>query len=198
MSKSSLVVSCISICICLGAEPVVAVRNPASSARKVSIELVQGTNVCTSPNTTAPGSLATPACDPVQPSDPVCTFGPRGRGRVTIRANSSPDLMLNMKLSGLSPACTDATLCLTVSFRASHDYCGSSGDCSAREQLDFPLFFSCCTVNASGRCADNTTVNTEFPGLISAGNRTELIIGEVGIRRSGATATAFRGGLLVR
>ena len=49
-------------------------------ANKYQATVVTGVQACTVTNTTAPGLLSTPACDPVVASDAVCQFGSAGKG----------------------------------------------------------------------------------------------------------------------
>ncbi len=176
--------------------PAAGTRNPAKRARKLMVPMVQGVEPCLATNTKAPGILQTPACDPVVPSDAGCVFGLKGMGRV-IAIEKHGDIAIHAKLTGIDPACSNATLCLVVTMRASQDNCASTGDCTTHTQLNFPLWLTCCAVTESGRCTAKTSVNQGLPGLLVPGNRTEFVIGEVGFVRTGSSGAAFRGGLML-
>ncbi len=193
---------------CLGValmvSPALGQRSPASKANKFQATLVQGVEVCTAANTTAPGVLATPACDPVVPSDATCVFGPKGKGQVAAKEKKG-DITVQAKLGGVDAGCEGETLCAVASITSSQDNCASSGDCTSLRPntTDLPLGIACCSIE-KGKCKIKTSVNVSLAGALVTGNRAEFGIGEVGLLRAGAPApsnarkaAAFRTGLLL-
>jgi hypothetical protein len=190
--------------VALMVSPALGQRNPPKKAKKYSIEVVQGMSVCTAANTTAPGLLATAACDPPVPADPGCVFGLKGKGKVSAKS-ATGDIAIQAKLTGLDLACVGESLCAVSGVRTTVNGCASTGSCSTVTQVDLPLGGACCTVDAKGKCAIKTTVNSVLPGAITTGNVSEFTLGEVGLLRTGVPLnppntrqpTAFRGGILV-
>jgi len=184
---------------CLGValmvSPAFGVRNTPAKAGKYSIEVIQGVEVCSAANTTAPGLLATQACDPVVPSDPGCVFGVKGKGKISAKIDKTGDIAVQAKISGIEPTCEGETLCAVASVRTSQNNCASTGDCSTINQVNLPLGVACGPVT-KGKLGVKTTVNTALPGALVAGNAAEFTIGEVGLSRTGG-GIAFRGGLLL-
>ncbi len=178
--------------------PAMGQRSVPKKANKYQATIVQGVEACTATNTTAPGILSTPACDPVVVSDPGCVFDNKGAGKVL--AKSKDDIKISAKLSKLVNegvnSCEGETLCAVASVRTTSDACGSGNPCTTVDQEDLPLGVACCTVQ-KGKCKIKTTVNTALPGALVPGNRTEFILGQVGLLRSGAPGVAFRAGLLL-
>ncbi len=178
--------------------PAVGQRNVPKKANKYQATIVQGVEACTSANTTAPGILSTPACDPVVPSDPSCVFDNKGGGKVL--AKSKDDIKISVKLKKLInegvASCEGETLCAVASVRSTSDACASGNPCTTVDQEDLPLGVACCTVQ-KGKCKIKTTVNASLPGALVPGNRSEFIIGRVGLKRSGSPNVAFRAGLLL-
>ncbi len=171
-------------------------RNPGKKANKHQVSLVQAVEVCTAPNTQEPSILALASCDPVVPSDPGCTFGAKGNGR--IKAKARTDIALQVKVKGIDVSCEGETLCLTADFTMSSDNCASTGDCTSAYQDDFDTENVCCTV-IGGQCQTKTTLNAAVPGLVTIGNRTELSLGELGLYRAvlPPSQPAFKSGLLI-
>lgn len=182
---------------CLGValmvSPALGARNPASKAGKYQATLVQGVEVCTVNNTKAPGLLMTAACDPVVPADTVCVFGPKGKGAVAAKAKT--DVAVQAKLGGLDPACNGESLCAVASVRTTVDNCQSTNSCSTITQADLPLGIACATAD-KGKWKFKGTIGQTLPGALTNGNRTEITIGEIGLRRTGG-GVAFRAGLRV-
>ncbi len=104
-------------------------RNPPKKANKHQVSLVQAVEACAvgSANTTEPGILAIPACDPVVPSDSGCVFGAKGAGR--IKAKSKTDIALQVKVKGVDAGCDGQQLCLAMDFTSVRNNCASAGDC---------------------------------------------------------------------
>lgn len=175
--------------------PVLGQRALPKKANKYQATIVQGVEVCTATNTTAPGVLATAACDPVVAADSLCQFTAKGSGKFLSKAKT--DVSVQVKLSNLTDTCNGETLCGVASIRTSSDGCASGGSCSTVPQADLPLGIACCTVDKN-KCKVKTTIGVSLPGALPAGNNTEIIIGEVGmVRTSGVTeGVAFRAGLL--
>ena len=168
---------------------------PPKKANKYQATIVTGVEACTVTNTTAPGLLSTPACDPVVASDNVCQFGSAGKGSGKVQAKAKDDIAIAVKLGGLTDTCNGESLCAVASVRTSQNGCLSSGDCSTVTQENLPLGVACCTVD-KGKCKIKTTVNTALPGALVTGNLAEFTLGEVGLQRSGG-GYAFRAGLLL-
>ena len=171
---------------------------PASpkKANKYQATVVTGVEACTVTNTTAPGLLSTPACDPVVASDSVCQFGPEGKGSGKVLAKAKDDIAISAKIGGLTETCNGETLCAVASLRTSQNNCASTGDCTTVTQTDLPLGLACAEV-AKGKWKIKGSVNAEFlPGALVTGNSAEFILGEVGLLRSGG-GVAFRAGLLL-
>lgn len=182
---------------CLGValmvSPALGVRNIPKKAGKYQITVVQGVQACTSPNTKAPGLLATAACDPVVPADTTCVFTEKGSGKIAAKAKD--DIAVQAKLSGLNDDCNGESLCAVVDVTTSANGCQSSGDCTTIAQTDLPLGVACCTVDKN-KCSIKTTVNTALPGALVPGKSSEFIVGRAGLSRTGG-GVAFRGGLLL-
>jgi len=172
-------------------------RNVPKKANKYQATIVQGVEACTAANTTAPGLLGTPACDPVVPSDPNCVFDAKGGGKVL--AKSKDDIKIQAKLKKLvnegANSCEGETICAVASVRTTSNGCLSGNPCTTIDQNDLPLGVACCTVQ-KGKCKIKTTVNTALPGALVQGNQTEIIVGQVGLIRTGGPGVAFRAGLL--
>lgn len=185
---------------CLGValmvSPAFGVRNPPAKAGKYSIEVVQGVQVCTAANTTAPGLLKTASCDPVVPNDSGCVFGIKGKGKISAKIDKTGDIAVQAKVGGIDLTCEGETLCAVAGVRTSQNNCASTGDCSTITQTDLPLGVACGTVT-KGKIGIKTTVNTALPGALVAGNAAEFTIGEVGLLRTGQGGPAFRGGLFL-
>jgi hypothetical protein len=164
-------------------------------ANKYQATMVNGVEACTTANTTAPGALSTAACDPVVASDSLCQFGPEGKGSGKVQAKAKDDVAIAAKLGGVTATCEGETLCAVAGVRTSSNGCASTGDCSTITQPDLPLGIACCQVE-KGKCKIKTTVNTALPGALSLGKATEIIVGEVGLARTGG-GVAFRAGLFL-
>ena len=181
------------------AGPALGQRDVPKKANKYQATIVQGVEACTAANTILPGIAGTPACDPVVPSDPGCVFEAKGGGKLL--AKSKDDVKIQAKLKKLVSegvqSCEGQTLCAVASIRTTSDACDSGNPCTGEDQEDFPLGVACCLVQ-KGKCKIKTTINTALPGALVAGNRTEIIVGKVGlIRTTGSPAgPAFRAGLL--
>ncbi len=198
MARTTLLAAVAILGMALIAGPAMGQRNPPKKANKYQATIVQGVEACTASNTTAPGLLSTPACDPVVPSDPGCLFDNKGQGKVLAKAKD--DIKLQAKLSKLInegvQSCEGETICALASVRTTSDACASGNPCTTVDQADLPLGVACCTVQ-KGKCKIKTTVNTSLPGALVAGNRSEFIIGRVGLQRTGAPGVSFRAGLLL-
>ena len=167
-------------------------------ANKFQATIVTGVEACNVTNTTAPGILGTPACDPVVASDNVCQFdapGGKRKGGGKVLAKAKDDIAISAKLGGLTDTCNGETLCAVAGVRTSQNNCLSGGDCSTITQVDLPLGLACSGVD-KGKWKLKTTVNTSLAGALVLGNSTEFILGEVGLLRSGG-GVAFRAGLLL-
>ncbi len=190
---------------CLGmalmVSPAFGARNVPKKANKYQATLVQGTIACTATNTTAPGLLATPACDPVVPADPGCVFEDNGGGGL-LKAKSKDDISVQAKVKKVDAACEGETLCAVAGISASYDTCASSGNCTAVTSTDLALGASCVTIE-KGKGKFKGTINGALPGALVTGERSEFILGEIGLLRTGAGSTAgranaaFRAGLLL-
>ncbi len=194
MLRRTLFVAGAFLGVALMVSPAMATRNPPKKANKYQATLVQAVEVCSAANTTAPGILSTPACDPVVPSDPGCVFNAKGAGKVA--AKSKTDIAVQAKVGNLDPTCDGETLCAFSSVRTSANNCASGNDCSTVPQIDLALGASCCTV-AKGKCKIKTSINVALPGALVTGNATEFILGEVSLGRTGQPGRAFKAGLLL-
>lgn len=182
---------------CLGmalmVSPALGARNIPKKANKFQVTVVQGVEACTAPNTTAPGVLATPACDPVVPADSVCLFTEKGSGKIAAKAKD--DIAVQAKLGGVTDTCNGETLCAVADLRGSYDTCASTGDCTSQDSSDLLLGASCCTVD-KGKCKIKAAISVTFPGALVIGQNSEFIVGKTGLLRAGG-GVAFRGGLLL-
>ncbi len=196
MLRRTLFVAGAFLGVAMMVSPAMGVRNPAAKAGKYQATIVQGVEACSAAlaNTTAPGILSTPACDPVVPSDSGCVFGAKGKGKVA--AKSKTDIAVQAKLGGLDATCDGETVCAFASVRTSTNNCASTGDCSTVPQPDLALGASCCTI-AKGKCKIKTSINVALPGVLVTGNTTEFILGEIALGRTGQPGKAFRAGILL-
>jgi len=175
---------------------------PPKKANKYQATMINGVVACTAANTTLPGILASPACDPVVPNDTVCQFSEKNgklKGKGKVQAKSKDDVAIKAKLVKVTESCNGETLCAVASVTVTSDNCASSGSCTGEKSVDLPLGVACCTVEKQ-KCKIKTTVNTALPGALVAGNATEIIVGEVGLLRTTGSPSpagpAFRAGLL--
>jgi hypothetical protein len=172
---------------------------PPKKANKFQATMVTGVQACTAANTTLPGALMTPGCDPVVANDTVCQFAEKNgklKGKGKVLAKAKDDIKLKAKLVNLTDSCNGETLCAVATVTTTSDNCASGGSCTGVTSIDLPLGIACCLVEKN-KCKIKTTVNTALPGALVPGNYTEFIIGEVGLKRTGASAPAFKGGLLL-
>ncbi len=192
---------------CLGAalmvSPALGQRSIPKKANKYQATLVQGVVSCTAANTTAPGVLATPACDPVVPNDDTCVYlidGDKFKGGGQAKSKAKDDVAVQVKLKGLDPACEGLTLCAVADVEASYDTCASSGTCTGERNEQLPLGVACCVVE-KGKCQVKTTINAALPGALVNGVNTEFMVGRVGMLRTTGGGTisgpAFISGLLL-
>jgi hypothetical protein len=174
-----------------------ATHNEPAKAKGLKMELVTGYSACTSPNKSTPG-LGIPACSPPVRNDSVCGFD-GGKGSVKAKVITG-DIKLQAKAKGLSAGCEGQTLCPVVSFRVTTDNCvPGSVDCTAVDLTNFQVGFppaGCCVVSG-GACKIKTTLNSNLPGAVSAGNRAGIEIHGCGLQRSSASGPAFTCGLFV-
>lgn len=196
MLRRTLFVAGAFLGVAIMVSPAMGARNPPKKANKYQASLVQAVEACSAAlaNTNASGVLATPACDPVVPSDPGCVFTEKGGGKVA--AKSKTDIAVQAKLGGLDPTCESETVCAFASLRTSSNNCASTGDCTTIDQTDLALGASCCTI-IKGKCKIKTSINIALPGALVTGNSTEFTLGEVSLGRTGQPGRAFKAGLLL-
>ena len=164
--------------------PALGQRAVPKKANKYQATLVQGVAACTASNTNAPGILNSLACSPVAPSDPACVFEDNNGGGL-VKAKAKDDIAVQAKLKKLDAACEGESLCAVASVTSSYDECDNLDTCTTTA-IDLALGATCCTVE-KGKCKVKTTINGALPGALVPGERTEFIIGEVGMLRTGAT-----------
>lgn len=168
---------------------------PPDKAKKFKGELVTAYDACSGGLTSLTPNLGLPACTPAQ-SNPTCGWDPAGGGKGTAQAalKGGSDIKIKSKMKGLDVGCDGLTLQAVADIRLTTDGCtGPAARCTSVNLSSFQL--GTC-VAAGGQCAINTTVNTGFPGAITAGNRLEVEIMEVRIEDA-FFVPVFRVGLLV-
>ena len=126
--------------------------NPPAKAKTARLALVTAYRDCYAPNATHAGSAI--ACNPPERYDPVCGFGPGGRGSITIhrRNGAATNMAVDLDLQGLDAGCEDRELCLEMFVRTTHGEDGSctpgGGGCTLR---DVPMVTCCRPVNGTCR-----------------------------------------------
>lgn len=200
------------LCTVAGVAVLVAVGAPASAqsqpkkAKTLKAELVGGYGECTSPNTTTGGVLSLPACSPPVRNDEVCSFGPKGSGKVIAKVKGKgedSDILIKAILKGLQ-GCEGETLCPVASVRVTTDNCSNGLDCTAVDvenlQVGIPAADGCCIVE-NGKCKAQANVNEQIAGAIVGNNNTGLQILGCGVNRvtgsPSTTGPSFTCGLLV-
>ena len=138
---------------CLGATAG-AQSNPPAKAKTARLALVTAYRDCYAPNATHAGTSSAIACNPPERYDPVCGFGPGGRGSITIhrRNGAATNMAVDLDLQGLDAGCEDRELCLEMFVRTTHGEDGSctpgGGGCTLR---DVPTVTCCRPVNGTCR-----------------------------------------------
>jgi len=123
---------------------------PAAADPPVKAKLLQGDLVtayapCETPDATT--DVGYPACAAVR-SDPVCGFGPAGKGKFKVIAKAGRVLARGL-LRGLEPACAGEQLYLRGLLRFTGEECQGSA-CTV---VDLPnSVIGSCTVDANLRC----------------------------------------------
>jgi len=95
--------------------------NPPAKAKPVRLALVTAYRDCYAPNALHHGSSPT-ACNPPERYDPVCGFGPGGRGSLMIRRRhgANTNMAVDVDLQGLDAGCEGRELCLEMVVRTTH------------------------------------------------------------------------------
>ena len=142
--------------------------NPPAKAKPVRLALVTSYRDCYAPNATHAGSPV--ACNPPERNDPVCGFGPGGRGSVTIhrRNSGSTNMAVDLDLQGLDVGCEDRELCLELVVRATHGEHAActpgTGGCTLR---DSAIAACCRPVNGACRVR-NADLHTAHSPVVEA------------------------------
>jgi hypothetical protein len=191
--------------VALLASVALATHSEPQKAKSFKGELVAGYNQCTTPNDTA-GSLAIPACSPPVRNDDVCSFGPKGKGKVSAAIkgkDESTDLKLQFNIKDIQ-GCEGEVLCPVASIRVTTDNCASGIDCTTVDLANFPVGFppsdGCCTVDAKGNCKIKIELSEQIPGALEGNNNTGIELLGCGVSRTTGTPSptgpSFTCGLL--
>jgi hypothetical protein len=144
-------------------------------AKKLVTDLVTAYEQC--PNPTVPAINASTtggidACSPPTRRDPVCGFGPIGKGKAIVTvannmvtgATNLLDLKVKVVLTNLDGGCNGKTLGLSWVFRPHLPVCASNGmPCTV---IDFPMSNSPnCVVSDDGKCVMNGSLDTMLQGI---------------------------------
>ena len=171
-------------------------HNGPEEAEEFETSLIRAFAACTleNANDTTP-NLGLPACSPSVPLDSVCGIDPNeGEGEVQLQVVTG-DIEIDVEVEGLT-GCDGETLSFVATTRVTTDGCSSGADCTA---IDVSLPAGSCVVSG-GECEISTTVNSEIPGALVAGNNAGLEILGCGLVRTtgpGAPAQTLSCGLLV-
>jgi hypothetical protein len=113
-----MAVSCAAIVAGLGGSAG-AQANPPAKAKTARLALVTAYRDCYAPNATHGAAVA---CNPPERYDPVCGFGPGGRGSITIhrRNGAATNMAVDLDLQGLDAGCEGRELCLELLVRTTH------------------------------------------------------------------------------
>jgi hypothetical protein len=148
-----------------------------AKVKKAQFQLVNAFLPCFAPNDTNQSNGA-PACSPALPVD-TCSLSATGSGRLSAAKTGSAskntqDIKFTAALSGLTAACENNQLCITISFRATSDDC-SGGSCTLPDLNNVALDAnaSCCTVSG-GKCKISTTLLTGAPGPFGKGKNSGI------------------------
>jgi hypothetical protein len=163
--------------------------DPGPQAKAVQADLVMAYEPCTSPDTEIDAS-AFPACSTPVRSDPVCGYGPKGKGHLTFRV-SGQNLGVAFRLHGLDAGCEGRTMSLIFHWRVTGDDCGGAG-CTLDETKFIPSF-SYCTVK-NGRCV--LSGPPEPFSFLRAGARSGVELRGADVYRDGRTRS-FTIGLVI-
>jgi hypothetical protein len=109
----------VSLVVACGASAARAQANPPAKSKSVRLALVTAYRDCYAPNAT---HGAANACNPPERFDPVCGFGPGGRGSLTMhrRRGAATNVAVDMDLQGLNAGCEGVELCLELVVRTTH------------------------------------------------------------------------------
>jgi hypothetical protein len=158
-------------------------------AKGIKGEFVTAYQPCETPSMTAESPLAYPAC-PLVRNDPICGFGPTGKGKYALKVSGS-DLKISASLSGLEGC--GPSLILVADLRITLTDC-TGPDCTIVPLEDFPL--GPCTVS-DGKCKIATTFEDFLlvEDIFSDGETYNIEFGEVCFEAGGFKP--FCGGIVI-
>lgn len=157
----------------------------------LKVDVVSAYNSCTPPGDSSTNSGFVSCLNPTL-TDPICKFGPRGKGKVRLVAQHD-NVNVYGVVSGVEAGCEAQTVQLMVSARITTDDCppGASppNSCTLVDFVDLAL--GSCQIK-NGTCSVITTLNSAVPALVGMEKRTGIELNGCGWKRTTGSALPTR------